>query len=123
MTEEQLTAECFQWAWKERPQTRRLLFHIPNEGERNPVRAGQLKAMGMVPGIMDFVFVWAERPWGIEMKLPGQKLSQNQIKVHMAWNAYGHSTFICYSLAGFNELIDQIIADHAPHSPICHKYL
>lgn len=113
MTEEQLTAACFQWAWAERPQTRRLLFHVPNEGERNPVRAGQLKAMGLTPGIPDFVFIWptTRHPevWGIEMKLPGGKLSKNQEKVHLTWKNMGCSTYVCTSLEEFKNIIDLII--------------
>lgn len=109
MTEEQLTAECFQWAWKERPQTRRLLFHVPNEGKRNPVRAGQLKAMGMVPGCPDFVFAWG-RAWGIEMKLPGKPLSPAQKKVKEAWEAAGNPFFVCHSLEYFQGIMEHILS-------------
>jgi len=119
MTEDQLTAECFQWAWAYRQPTRRFLFHVPNEGQRNPVRAGQLKAMGLVPGMMDFIFV-QDRTYGIEMKLPGGKLSRAQEIVHGTWNLFGHPTFICYSLPGFCRLIDEITAGNTWTSQIHH---
>lgn len=54
---------------------------IPNEGKRSRISGAILKAMGLIPGAFDFVFVWKDGGGWIELKLPDDttsKFNENQ---------------------------------------------
>jgi hypothetical protein len=66
--------------WQCRPGV--VYFHCPN-GELRPKRAAaKLKAMGVLPGVADLVFLWSEagRPAGLflELKARGRPLRNDQ---------------------------------------------
>ena len=42
--------------WALRPDV--IMFHVPNGEVRDKVAAAKLKAMGVLPGVSDLVFVW-----------------------------------------------------------------
>jgi len=50
-------------------------WHTPNEGKRNRATGGILKAMGMKPGVADFLFVIPPdgKLAALEIKAPGNK--------------------------------------------------
>jgi hypothetical protein len=116
-TEDQFLAACFAWAWNTFPQTRRLLFHVPNELKRLPGesqgshvrRLSEAKAKGVVPGEPDLVLVWCRRVYGFELKMPNGTVSDDQALVHFAWNEHGAKVYIPRTLERFQELFTQII--------------
>ena len=58
--ESRLQAECFTWAWNERPITRRLLFHVPNENDStgsNAIKGAMRRSMGGVAGVADLLLL------------------------------------------------------------------
>ena len=64
-----------------------LFFHCPNGEHRNKRTAAKLKAMGVLPGVADLIFIRAA-PWSfdctpdilfLELKRKGQKQSDNQL--------------------------------------------
>lgn len=56
-----------------------VAFHPANGGARSKRTAGRLKAMGVVPGIPDLVFVLADgRAAFMEIKTPDGRLSAEQ---------------------------------------------
>jgi len=78
-----------------------VFAHIPNEGKRSQQAARLLKAMGMIPGFVDWVFMG---PWGncvIELKLPGKadKLRQSQLDFKEWCDSDGVPHFVCTSVA------------------------
>ncbi len=109
-TEDQMNTYCFQWAWNERPITRRLLFHIPNEvaipGKRGMIQRTQNKAKGVVAGEPDFILLFNGRAVGLEGKMPGCEQSEDQIKVMETYNIHGVPYVLFYSFEQFCEYID-----------------
>ena len=79
-SEDKLQAECFQWAWNNFPELRKLFFAVPNEtGKKNPIQQARAKAMGLVAGVADLVFVGGKKPiLFVEMKLPSGSQSPEQ---------------------------------------------
>lgn len=108
-SEIQLQAECWQYVWMKYPETRRLIYAVPNGGKRGKVEAMQLKASGVVPGIPDLVMHWKKKSYGIEMKIPGGRLSDEQNKVHEAWKDHVEAVYTCWSFAEFEEVINKIL--------------
>lgn len=51
-----------------------LWFHSPNGGGRSKAEAGILKAMGVLPGVHDLIFLMPDcRLFSLELKAPGKK--------------------------------------------------
>ncbi len=77
-----------------------LAFHIPNGGERNPKVAAQLKAEGVKSGVLD-IFLPVARGWWhglfIEMKIKGNKPSDNQLMFATGVSKQGYQIALCYS--------------------------
>lgn len=63
-----------------------LWFHIPNERRASPKQGAQLKRMGVLAGVPDFVLTWIDAMDGdprclyLELKAKGGKLSAAQIE-------------------------------------------
>lgn len=55
-----------------------LAFHVPNGEKRNPVTAAKLKAMGVLPGVSDFVIAVAGQIHFVELKTARGRLSPIQ---------------------------------------------
>lgn len=88
MSEDQLQAKCYQWAYNNYPQIRGLLFSVPNGGTRNIIEATKLKATGLTPGIPDMILVWPTLI-GFEFKTTTGVLSPAQVRVHEIWASNG----------------------------------
>lgn len=87
--ESRLQAKCFQKCWNEFPETRRLLFHVENEGTHSNARDGaRRKAMGLVAGVSDLILLMPRGKWHglcIEMKIPTAESKQSDDQ--KAWQA------------------------------------
>ena len=108
MTETQLQAKCFQWAYNAFPQIRGLLFSVPNGGTRNIIEAQQLKATGLTPGIPDMILLY-NGCYGIEFKTEYGIVSPSQKKIHEIWRDNNIPVFIIKSENEFQNLINHII--------------
>lgn len=104
-----LQSACFQWAWNSLPQTRRLLFHVPNGGARSIVEASWLKASGVVKGVPDLLFVWYGRLYAFEFKRPGGKARSSQEEVHRVWLEHGVPTYVVDEEEKFREILTSIV--------------
>lgn len=72
--------------------------HVANEGKRTPHTANILKAMGMIPGTSDYVFLWRDGSGVIELKVGNNDLTDAQ-KMFFEWSdANGVRHFICRSV-------------------------
>lgn len=59
-------------------QLRAVWFHVPN-GEKRDARTGAiLKAMGLIPGVCDFAFMWGNGCGLVELKAGRNDLELNQ---------------------------------------------
>lgn len=74
-----------------------LFFHCPNGEFRNKRTAAKLKAMGVLPGVADLIFIRAA-PWSfdcapdilfLELKRKGEKQSDNQLAFEQRVKACG----------------------------------
>lgn len=78
----------------------RLMFAIPNGGQRNPATAGRLKAEGVKAGIPDVFLPVARHSlhglW-IEFKKVGGKLSDKQIQTFPLLAAQGYVFYVVES--------------------------
>lgn len=118
MTEDQLQAQCFQWAWNNLPETRRLLFHVPNELERLPGEAQgshirrimALRAKGVVKGVHDNIFIWKGQVYTIELKVGSNDLSPEQKVWGSTVELHGAKTFKAKTLEQFQSIIKTIIS-------------
>lgn len=107
--EDQFQAACFEWAWNYLPQTRRLLWHVPNGGARNAKEASKLKAMGVVPGVFDLHLLWHGVLWVIELKVGLNSQSNEQIKWGEAVRAHGAQTYEIRDLEQFQQIMKKIV--------------
>ena len=106
MTEDQLQAKCYQWAYNTYPAIRGLLFSVPNGSTRHIVEAVKLKATGLTPGIPDMILVWPKLI-GFEFKTDTGTLSPSQIRVHDRWRAVGIRVEVVRSFEQWQALISQ----------------
>ncbi|MEJ2905056.1 VRR-NUC domain-containing protein [Pedobacter panaciterrae] len=106
-SEAEMQAEIFQYFWNEYPKTRRLLFHVPNGGSRNKIEAVRLRAQGVVKGVTDFILLGLNGMVGIELKIPGGIISDDQQKIHSAWIKQGYKVCVCWSKEEAISIIKQ----------------
>ena len=72
--------------------------HIPNEGKRSRIVALVLAAMGMISGVSDYVFSWADGSGYIELKAGANKETDNQILFSCWCEALGVHHATCRTL-------------------------
>lgn len=100
MTEDQLQAACWQWAWEAYPATRRLLWAVPNGGARNAREGLKLRATGVIPGVWDLHFFWQERLTFFELKVGRNRQSEEQVR----WGALVRQQgATCYEIRTLDE--------------------
>lgn len=97
------------WTWKVKPEEKESIdladfmrkqtleghfkgiwWHTPNEGKRHQITACIMKAMGMLAGVPDFIFIWRNQGLHvafIEMKAGNNKQSTAQ-KNFQKWADY-----------------------------------
>ena len=108
MTEAQLQAACVTWLWNTYPLTRGLFFAVNNNSE-HVVRAMNRKAVGVVAGVADTIFLWAGEAYLIEFKTPTGRQSAKQKEWQSKAEAAGFWYYIIRSLDEFQNLINEII--------------
>lgn len=116
-TEEQLQNACYRWYDETFPDERKMLFSVPNGGERPmkrvfsqgrwkmiPVEANKLKATGLQRGVSDFVFICGTVIF-IEMKLPGKVQQPDQIDFMNKVTSRGHQYIVMEYFWEFKKFI------------------
>lgn len=106
MTEDQLQSDCFQWHWNTYPHERGMLFHV-NQKARNKIEGNRMKAMGVVPGVSDLIYLrpLIIGPLYIEMKSENGTQSDEQKRFERIVTEFGYTYVICRSLEHFIELV------------------
>lgn len=107
MSELQLQAACYQWAFNTHLALRGCIFSVPNGGTRNIAEAQQLKASGLTPGIPDILIVWPELI-GCEFKTPTGIISPAQQKIHAIWRERGIRVEIVRTIEEWKKLIGSL---------------
>lgn len=107
-SEDQLQANCFFWFNNTYPHLRGYLFHPANGGKRSKREANKMKAMGVLPGIPDLIFIYPLT--GIELKFGKGTTSDSQKAIHNLWISLGIPIHIVRSEDEFQILIKKLIS-------------
>lgn len=108
-SEHDLQVACVRKFRLEHPDIGKLLFAIPNGGQRNEIVAAKLKAEGATSGVPD-LFLAVPRGdfhglW-IEMKNgKAGRLSENQKEMIQLLMEQGYATAVCHTAEEFDETI------------------
>lgn len=111
--ESKLQSACVQWFRLQYPSVSRLLFAIPNGGNRNAATGAILKREGVIPGVADLMLAIPNRgEMGlfIEMKTPTGRQSRSQAQFMLAVSEQGYRYRIVRTLDEFIETIKEYMA-------------
>ena len=110
-SEARLQSTAFQWFNNTYPHLRGLLFHVPNGEKRDPITANKLKAMGVVAGIPDLVFLYKGKAYFFEWKADEKENpSKAQIKVHGILDLHKFDIWVVWEVEAFKSIIESIIS-------------
>ena len=103
-----LQTACVKWFRLQYPDL--VIYAVPNGGSRN-VREGQrLKAEGVLAGVADLVVLLPQgKSLYIEMKVKGNRQTDNQKDFQKKAIALGHTYAVCYSFEEFQQVIENQI--------------
>lgn len=107
-SESQLQSACHQWAWNERPQTRRLLAYNLNNSA-NARQGNMNKALGLIAGRSDMEFLWHGKIYYFEFKFNGGWQSNDQKIFEQIVTKHGACYMIIDSFEEFKKIVDEII--------------
>jgi ATP-dependent exoDNAse (exonuclease V) beta subunit len=107
-TEQQIQSDCVTWLWNNYPETRGHFFAVNNNSE-HVARAMNRKAIGVVRGVSDTIFLWHGETYLIEFKTNVGK----QSKIQKAWGEKmtqsGFDYTIIRSLDEFKFFIKKVL--------------
>lgn len=110
VTEDFIQAEFVLRCNRELPQTRKLLFSVPNGGTRNKLEAMKMVSTGMVAGVPDMLLVWDGKVYAFEFKTPTGTLQPVQKTVHDIWRKQNIDVFVCRSSDEAFEIVKKIVS-------------
>ena len=104
--ESQLQQMCVRYFRYVYPQY--VIYATPNGGSRNPVEAKRLKAEGVLAGVADLTVLLPNgRIIYIEMKVKGNRQTDNQKDFQQKAEALGYKYYVCYSFDEFKAIIEK----------------
>lgn len=112
LSESQQQTECMRWFRQEYPQFANNCFAVPNGGFRNPKTAAILKREGVLSGVPDVCLAVARNPYHglyLELKVKGNKPTENQLAVMAALKEQGYCCEVVYSTEEFKEVITKYL--------------
>jgi hypothetical protein len=105
MSEDQLQSQCFTHHWNSYPNERGLLFMVHNT-PRNKIDGARLKAMGMVAGVSDMIYLRRDLPpLCLEFKTESGRQSSAQVEWQKVAEANGCEYRIIRTFDEFKEAI------------------
>lgn len=110
--ESRLQIACVRWFRYQYPEYARLLFAVPNGGQRSAVTAKIMKAEGVVSGVADLILMKPSRQYHalcIEMKTDKGRQSDNQKDWQFVIESHGYNYVICRTLEEFINTINKHI--------------
>lgn len=103
-----LQAQCFQIAWNEYPQTRRLFaYNLGNSANR--IQGARNKALGLIKGRADTELLWQGRLHYAEFKTESGRQSPDQIKFEQTVTDHGATYTIIRSTEEFRKWLTSIL--------------
>ena len=108
ISEAKIQSTCVIWLWNEHPETRGCFFSVTNNSE-HVVRAANRKALGLVAGVSDCIFIWDGKTYGIEFKTEIGRQSPRQEWWQQAIENQGAKYYIVRSFDEFKALMFQLL--------------
>ena len=105
--EHQLQVACVKWFRYQYPHE--LIWATPNGGQRNAIVGAKMKAEGALAGVPDLTIPKPAHDYNglfIEMKAGKNKPTPEQKEIMNKLTAYGYKCEVCYTLAGFIEVVN-----------------
>ena len=103
-----LQTACVKWFRLQYPDL--IIYAVPNGGSRNVREAQRLKAEGVLAGVADLVVLLPQgKSLYIEMKVKGNKQTDNQKEFQKKAIALGHNYAVCYTFEEFQQVIENQI--------------
>jgi VRR-NUC domain protein len=104
--ESQLQQMCVRYFRYKYPQY--LIYAVPNGGLRNSLEAKRPKAEGVLAGVADLTILLPQgRSVYIEMKVKGNRQTDNQKAFQQKAEALGYKYYVCYSFDQFKAIIEE----------------
>ena len=104
--ESQLQQMCVRYFRYVYPQY--VIYATPTGGSRNPIEAKRLKAEGVLAGVADLTILLPQgRIIYIEMKVKGNRQTDNQKDFQQKAEALGYKYYVCYSFDEFKAIIEK----------------
>lgn len=111
-SEHDLQVQCVRWFRLYYPKYARLLFAIPNGGQRNRIVAAKLKAEGVVAGVPDlFLAVPKGAYHGLWIEMKNGKAGKVSNKQNDMINVLKEQGYQCEVARSFNEF-EGVIRDY-----------
>lgn len=104
--ESDLQIACVRWFRLQYPQYARLLFAVPNGGNRNLREAARMKAEGVTAGVADLILLMPSHEYGalcIELKTVKGRQSNSQKEWQEAAEKAGNRYVICRTFDQFRK--------------------
>jgi len=95
----------------------RLIHHIPNGGHRTKTTAMRMKAMGVLPGVLDIFLPVPRHGWHglyIEMKSKDGKLTEAQESFGSAVANQGYAVFLCRTFEQAKSVVARYLFGDTP---------
>ena len=103
-----LQTACVRWFRLQYPDL--IIYAVPNGGSRNVREAQRLKAEGVLAGVADLVVLLPQgKSLYIEMKVKGNRQTENQKAFQGKAITLGHSYTVCYSFEEFKNAVESAI--------------
>lgn len=97
-----------------------FLFHCPNGGKRDGITGGQMRALGVKPGVPDLLMpvpIGAFNGLAIEMKSASGTASDEQKRWMAALDAYGWRVELCRSADEARQVLISYFDKYLPELP------
>lgn len=102
--ENKLQSDCFLWHWNTFPEDRQMLFHVNNKG-RNAIEGNKFKAMGVVKGVSDMIYIMPGKVLFIEFKAASGAQRPEQQTFEKKVKERGFNYIIIRTIEEFKKLI------------------
>jgi hypothetical protein len=105
LAEFKLQAECFRYHWNERPQERGRLFTV-NNNSGGKFEGAIMKAMGVVAGVADMMYLSDAGLIALEFKTPTGRQSPAQKQWQETIEAAGYRYVIIRTFEEFKQTLN-----------------
>lgn len=112
---------CFRWLWNNYPELRYLFWGTFNDvkqvekiiGPMSPrqrmVILSKMKSLGLVKGVLDFMFYYDKKLYVMDFKIGSDKLSKEQLEFIDKIKKQGGEGYEVRSLEQFKNLLQNIL--------------